>query len=106
MSFGFSRDDAGRQFIVRYLERKIFPRNPFETIDVEGVGRLMELAVREGRKRQPLRRRSEIRQPESSCPPFLCRQFCRLELADTFCSTDQQRSSQSVDVATAHHINT
>ena len=50
MTFGFSRDDAERHFIVRYLERKILPRNPFETIDVSGVGRLMELAVTEGRK--------------------------------------------------------
>jgi pyruvate,orthophosphate dikinase len=49
-TFGYSRDDAERKFIVRYLERKILPRNPFETIDEHGVGRLMELAVREGRK--------------------------------------------------------
>ncbi len=49
-TFGFSRDDAERAFIVRYLEQKILPRNPFETIDVAGVGRLMEIAVKEGRK--------------------------------------------------------
>jgi len=53
MTFGFSRDDAERHFIVRYLETKILPRNPFETIDEKGVGRLMELAVREGRKTRP-----------------------------------------------------
>ncbi len=52
-TFGFSRDDAERHFIVRYLEQKILPRNPFETIDENGVGRLMELAVREGRKTRP-----------------------------------------------------
>ena len=49
-TFGFSRDDAERAFIVRYLEQKILPRNPFETIDVAGVGRLMGIAVSEGRK--------------------------------------------------------
>ena len=53
MTFGFSRDDAERHFIVRYLENKILPRNPFETIDEKGVGRLMELAVNEGRKTRP-----------------------------------------------------
>ena len=52
-TFGYSRDDAERKFIVRYLERKILPRNPFETIDEKGVGRLMELAVREGRATRP-----------------------------------------------------
>jgi pyruvate,orthophosphate dikinase len=49
-TFGISRDDAERTFIVRYLEKKLLPRNPFETIDEAGVGRLMEIAVREGRK--------------------------------------------------------
>ncbi len=52
-TFGYSRDDAERHFIVRYLERKILPRNPFETIDEAGVGRLMKLAVTEGRKTRP-----------------------------------------------------
>ncbi len=50
MTFGYSRDDAERHFIVRYLEKKILPRNPFETIDEEGVGRLMAIAVKEGRR--------------------------------------------------------
>jgi pyruvate,orthophosphate dikinase len=52
-TFGYSRDDAERTFIVRYLEQKILPRNPFETIDVKGVGRLMAIAVAEGRKTRP-----------------------------------------------------
>ena len=52
-TFGYSRDDAERHFIVRYLERRILERNPFETIDVNGVGRLMALAVSEGRKTRP-----------------------------------------------------
>ena len=53
MTFGYSRDDAERHFIVRYLENKILPRNPFETIDENGVGRLMAIAVAEGRKTRP-----------------------------------------------------
>jgi pyruvate,orthophosphate dikinase len=53
MTFGYSRDDAERHFIVRYLENKILPRNPFETIDENGVGRLMAMAVTEGRKTRP-----------------------------------------------------
>jgi pyruvate,orthophosphate dikinase len=52
-TFGFSRDDAEGKFIVRYLEKKILKQNPFETIDREGVGRLMDIAVREGRATRP-----------------------------------------------------
>ena len=50
MTFGYSRDDAEGKFLQRYVEQKILPRNPFETIDVTGVGRLMEMSVKEGRK--------------------------------------------------------
>jgi pyruvate, orthophosphate dikinase len=52
-TFGFSRDDAEGKFIVRYLDKKILPVNPFETIDRAGVGRLMEWAVTEGRSTRP-----------------------------------------------------
>ncbi|MGH7902998.1 MAG: pyruvate, phosphate dikinase [Candidatus Dormibacteraceae bacterium] len=52
-TFGYSRDDAEGKFIVRYLEQKILPRNPFETIDADGVGRLMGIAVTEGRATRP-----------------------------------------------------
>jgi pyruvate,orthophosphate dikinase len=52
-TFGFSRDDAEGKFIGRYLEQKILPRNPFETIDAGGVARLMGLAVKEGRETRP-----------------------------------------------------
>ena len=52
-TFGFSRDDAEGKFIVRYLDQKILKANPFETIDREGVGRLMEWAVKEGRATRP-----------------------------------------------------
>ena len=49
-TFGFSRDDAEGKFIGRYVEQKILPQNPFETLDRGGVGRLMAIAVEEGRK--------------------------------------------------------
>ncbi|HJP82847.1 MAG TPA: pyruvate, phosphate dikinase [Fimbriimonadaceae bacterium] len=49
-TFGYSRDDAEGKFLQRYVEQKILPRNPFETIDTIGVGRLMQIAVDEGRK--------------------------------------------------------
>ena len=47
-AFGFSRDDIGK-FLALYEERKLLPANPFVTVDVSGVGRLMEIAVTEGR---------------------------------------------------------
>jgi pyruvate,orthophosphate dikinase len=49
-TFGYSRDDAEGKFLQRYVDQKILPRNPFETIDQAGVGRLMQLAVEEGRR--------------------------------------------------------
>ena len=52
-TFGISRDDAEQGFLVEYLQRRILAANPFETIDVDGVGRLMEWAVREGRRARP-----------------------------------------------------
>jgi len=48
-TFGFSRDDAESKFLGKYAEQKILSRNPFETLDTVGVGRLMRLAVKEGR---------------------------------------------------------
>ena len=48
-TFGYSRDDAEGKFLQRYVEQKILPRNPFETIDTIGVGRLMRISVEEGR---------------------------------------------------------
>jgi pyruvate,orthophosphate dikinase len=52
MGFGFSRDDIGK-FVGLYEERKLVPANPFVTIDRQGVGRLMQLAVDEGKAVNP-----------------------------------------------------
>ncbi len=50
MTYGYSRDDAERNFLLLYVAEGILPKNPFQTIDREGVGRLMEMAVKDGRK--------------------------------------------------------
>ncbi|HEY9287545.1 MAG TPA: pyruvate, phosphate dikinase [Candidatus Dormibacteraeota bacterium] len=52
-TFGFSRDDAEGKFLLKYVEEKILPVNPFESLDTKGVGRLMTMAVTEGRKTRP-----------------------------------------------------
>jgi len=49
MTYGYSRDDAERNFLLKYVEDGILPKNPFQTIDREGVGRLMKMCVDEGR---------------------------------------------------------
>jgi len=51
-AFGMSRDDSGK-FLPAYVERDILPRDPFESIDVNGVGELMKIAVAKGRKTRP-----------------------------------------------------
>ena len=53
MTYGMSRDDAERSFLVEYQQRHILPANPFHTIDPNGVGRLMEIAVQRGRSVRP-----------------------------------------------------
>jgi pyruvate, orthophosphate dikinase len=53
MTFGYSRDDAERSFLVKYVEDGILPKNPFQTIDRDGVGRLMKMAVEDGRSARP-----------------------------------------------------
>lgn len=49
MTFGFSRDDIG-SFLPDYLNSKILPADPFQTIDQDGVGELMKLGIERGRK--------------------------------------------------------
>ena len=52
MTYGLSRDDAGR-FMRDYVNRGVFPEDPFHSLDVEGVGELMLIAARRGRARNP-----------------------------------------------------
>jgi pyruvate,orthophosphate dikinase len=52
-TFGYSRDDAERNFLVKYVEDGILPVNPFQTIDRPGVGQLMDITVAKGRAARP-----------------------------------------------------
>jgi pyruvate,orthophosphate dikinase len=52
-TFGISRDDAEKGFLIEYIERKILPENPFASIDQDGVGKLMEMGVNLGRQTRP-----------------------------------------------------
>ncbi|MEZ5078078.1 MAG: pyruvate, phosphate dikinase [Solirubrobacterales bacterium] len=52
-TLGFSRDDSEGRFLSEYLRRKIVDRSPFETVDVDGVGELVETAVERGRRARP-----------------------------------------------------
>ncbi len=52
MTFGYSRDDSGK-FLIPYLEQKILPTDPFNTIDQTGVGKLMQMAVASARQVRP-----------------------------------------------------
>jgi pyruvate,orthophosphate dikinase len=52
-AYGFSRDDIEGKFLPKYLERGVLKVNPFESIDRPGVGRLIEIAVTEGRGTRP-----------------------------------------------------
>ncbi len=53
LTFGLSRDDVEATYIPRGLELKLLPVDPFRTLDPDGVGRLVELAVKEGREANP-----------------------------------------------------
>jgi pyruvate,orthophosphate dikinase len=52
MTFGYSRDDAGT-FLPEYVDKKILPRDPFESIDQVGVGQLVKLGTDRGRSKNP-----------------------------------------------------
>lgn len=52
MTFGYSRDDAGK-FLPDYLAKKILPAEPFQTLDQEGVGQLVAMGIERGRRSRP-----------------------------------------------------
>ena len=52
-TFGFSRDDVEAKFIPKYIEAGILEQSPFDSIDVAGVGKLVRMAVSDGRKTKP-----------------------------------------------------
>ena len=52
MTFGFSRDDAGK-FLNYYYENKIYESDPFAHLDQKGVGKLVEMSVKLGRQTRP-----------------------------------------------------
>jgi pyruvate,orthophosphate dikinase len=52
-AFGFSRDDVEGKFFSDYIEQRIFQVSPFETLDVAGVGKLVDIACKDGRKGNP-----------------------------------------------------
>ncbi len=53
MAFGYSRDDAERNFLFTYVDQGILTENPFQVLDRKGVGRLMDIAIKEGRATRP-----------------------------------------------------
>jgi pyruvate,orthophosphate dikinase len=52
MAFGYSRDDAGK-FLAQYMDRNVLSADPFQSLDQEGVGQLVEMGVQRGRSTRP-----------------------------------------------------
>ena len=52
-TWGFSRDDVEAAFFAAYLDKGVFTQSPFESLDIDGVGRLIQIAVEEGRATRP-----------------------------------------------------
>jgi pyruvate, orthophosphate dikinase len=51
-TFGYSRDDAEGKFLTEYLQQRVLPVNPFESLDRDGVGKLMQIGIELGRKQR------------------------------------------------------
>jgi pyruvate,orthophosphate dikinase len=52
-TLGFSRDDAEGRFLTQYLQQNVLVQNPFETLDIDGVGRLIKIAAEDARPVHP-----------------------------------------------------
>ncbi len=52
-TYGISRDDAEARFLLQYVDQGMLPANPFQTLDIEGVGQLIRMAVTNGRAARP-----------------------------------------------------
>jgi pyruvate,orthophosphate dikinase len=84
MTFGFSRDDVEGRVMGPYLELGLLEHNPFDTIDVEGVGRLVRMAVTEGRRSKPGLKCGVC--GEHGGDPASIRLFCEVGLDYVSCS--------------------
>ena len=107
-TWGFSRDDVEAAFFASYLEKGVFTVSPFESLDVDGVGRLVKIAAKEGRAARPDLKLGVCGEhggdPESihffhragldyvSCSPFRV-PVARLEAARAALSTDAEVAS-------------
>ena len=70
-AWGFSRDDVEAAFFAAYLDKGVFTVSPFETLDAIGVGRLVRIAVEEGRRR-PARPEDRASAASTAATPSRC----------------------------------
>jgi pyruvate,orthophosphate dikinase len=84
MTFGFSRDDVEGRLMGPYLELGLLAHNPFDTIDVDGVGQLVRIAVAEGRRAKPGLKCGVC--GEHGGDPASIRLFCEVGLDYVSCS--------------------
>jgi pyruvate,orthophosphate dikinase len=84
MTFGFSRDDVEGRMMGAYLELGLLEHNPFDTIDVDGVGQLVRKAVDDGRRAKPGLKCGVC--GEHGGDPASIRLFCEVGLDYVSCS--------------------
>ena len=83
MAFGFSRDDIG-SFLPDYIDKKILPADPFQTLDQVGVGQLVEMGVKRGRSSRPTLKCGIC--GEHGGDPASVKFFCKVGLDYVSCS--------------------